>query len=104
MNDCKITTEFARLESRKRSYSNIFKLILPHKDKHKDQKVITQPIEIRKKMAKHFQQIFNKQKIDNNPNCIAAFLVEDNYSKPYENLLCRQLSGELKQELEGFTL
>ena len=52
-------------------------------------------------MAEHFQGIFNKQDIDNNPICIADFLLEDNDSKPCEELLQRQLSNELKQELAG---
>ena len=52
-------------------------------------------------MAEHFQDIFNKQDIDNNANCIADFLLEDNDPKSYEELLRRQLSEELNQELEG---
>ena len=101
MNDCKITKEFIRLESSKRSYCNIVKLILPNKDMDKEPEIVNKPTEIRNKMAEHFQEILNHQNIDKNPNCIADFLLADNNPKPFEELLCRQLSEELKQELEG---
>ena len=52
-------------------------------------------------MVEHFQGIFNKQNIENCPNCIADILLGDNDSKPYGELLRRQFSEELKQELEG---
>ena len=67
----------------------------------KDPEIICQPAEIRKKMAEHTQDIFTRQPIDNNPNSIRDFLLEDDDPKPYEELLSRQLSEELKQELEG---
>ena len=60
MNDCTITKEFIKLESRKRSYCNIVKLILPNEDKDKDPEIVNKSAEIRTKMADHFQGIFNK--------------------------------------------
>ena len=51
MNDCKITKEFIRLESRKRSYCHIVKLILPNEDKDKEPDKVNKPAEIRTKMA-----------------------------------------------------
>ena len=48
-------------------------------------------------MAEHFQGIFDKQDMDKNQNCMSDFLLDDNDQKPFEELLCRQLSEELKQ-------
>ena len=49
MNDCKLMEEFIRLESRKRSYCNIVKIIIPKKTK--DLEIVCQPSEIRNKMV-----------------------------------------------------
>ena len=54
MNDCKITKEFIKLESRKRSYFNIVKLIIPKQNN--DPEIVSQPSEIRNKMVKHFKK------------------------------------------------
>ena len=43
-------------------------------------------------MVKHFQDVFDKQDIDNNPDSIKDFLIEDDDNKPYKELLSRQLS------------
>ena len=91
--------EYIRLESRKRSYSNIVKLILPQKNYPE---VLTKPEEIRKEMANNFQQIFNKQEIDNDPNCIINFLKSDDDIEPLYELLRRQIPKNLKAELDVF--
>ena len=66
LNDCKITQEFIRLESRKNSYYNIFKLAIPNKeDKKLAPEIITEPKKIRDKMTTLFQDIFKAQKISN---------------------------------------
>ena len=72
-----------------------------NEDKDKEPEIVNKPAEIKTKMADHFQGIFNKQEVDKTPNCIVDFLLADNDQQPYEKLLCRQLSEELKQELEG---
>ena len=87
MKDCKITKESIRLESRKRSYLNIVKLILLNKEKDKEPEILHKPDVIRNKMAKHFQAIFNQQNVDENPNCIAGFLLSDNDPQSFEELL-----------------
>ena len=102
MNDCKITTEFIRLESRKKSYCNIVKLILPQKNKPNEPKILTKAEEIRKKMAVHFQNIFNKLDIDNDTNNITNFLISKDDPEPLNELLRSQIPKDLKAELEGF--
>ena len=52
-------------------------------------------------MVGHFQDIFNKQDLNTKTDSIKDFLMEDDNNKPFEELLSRQLSEELKQELEG---
>ena len=74
MNDCKITKEFIRLESRKRSYCNIVNLVIPSE---KDPEILITPAEIRNKKAEQFQDIFNKQDIDNDTDFIADLVLED---------------------------
>ena len=93
MNDCKITKELIRLESRKRSYCNIVKLVIPKQNK--DPKIVCQPSKIRNKMVEHVQDIFNKQVLNTNPDIIKEFLMEDDDTKPYDELLSRQISEEL---------
>ena len=99
MNDYKIMTEFIRLETRKRANCNIVKLVIPRQDK--DPEIVNQPSEIRNKMVEHFQEIFNKHNLNRNPDIIKDFLLKDDETKPYKELLNRQISQELKQELEG---
>ena len=91
MNDSKITTELIRLESTKRSYCNIVKLIIPLKNKPNESKIVTKPEEIRKEMAAHFQNIFNKQDIDNDINGISNFIISEDDPEPLNELLRRQI-------------
>ena len=67
--------------------------------KNKDPEIVRKPKEIRNKMVEHFQDIFNKQDLNTKPDSIKDFLMEDDDIKPYEELLSRQLSEELKLEL-----
>ena len=54
LNDCRITKEFIRLESRKNGYCNIVKLVVPDKKDNKVMTTITDPPMIRKHMMEHF--------------------------------------------------
>ena len=54
-------------------YFNIVKLILPNREKEKEPEIVNKPAELWNKMAENFQEIFNKQQIENNPNCIDDF-------------------------------
>ena len=59
LNNCKFTPEFIILESRKKCYCKIIKLILPAK-KGEEPKIITKPVKIRNEVTNHWQQIFKK--------------------------------------------
>ena len=87
LNDCKITTEFIRLETRKRAYCNIVKLVIPKPNK--DPEIVNQPGKIRNKMVEHFQEIFNKQDLNRSHDSIKDFLLLDDDTKPYTELLNR---------------
>ena len=81
LNDCKITKEFIRLESRKNGYNNVVKLAT--KDENGTvTDTITDPIKIRGKMASTFQSIFNEQNVDTSPTAIENFLNLDNDDEP----------------------
>ena len=54
INDCRITKEFIRLESRKNGYCNIVKLVVPDKKDKKVMVTITDPPKVRKYMTEHF--------------------------------------------------
>ena len=102
LNDCKITKDFIRLESKKNGYCNIVKLVIPdEKNPDNPPKVITDPPKIREHMTSHFQKIFKKQDLDHHENSIANFLLEGNDPAPYEEFLRRQIPDHLRNELEG---
>ena len=52
-------------------------------------------------MVEHFQEIFHKQDLNRSHDSIKDFLLLDDDNKPQTELLNRQISEELKQELEG---
>ena len=90
LNDCKVTKEFIRLYSRKLGYNDVVKLT--SKDKNNVvTETITDPTEIRGRMASTFQNIFNKQHVDNSSNSIKNFLAMGNEEEPLNELKRRAL-------------
>ena len=87
LNDCRITKDFVRLESRKNGYCNIVKLVIPDEKDEKVLKIITDPPKIRKHITKHFQEIFRGQDLDHNANMVSKFLLQDDDPAPYEEFL-----------------
>ena len=89
-----------RLESRKLGYNNVVKFSTKDGNKVLTE-TITDPTKIREKMASIFQNIFNKQQVDNSSESIKNFLTVDNDEEPYEELKRRALPDNTKKEMEG---
>ena len=53
-------------------------------------------------MGDHFQGIFRLQNVNKDPDRIKDFLLSDIDDAPYEELLNKRLSKELKSNLEDF--
>merc|ERR1712059_215456 len=93
LNDCRITKEFLKLESRKGGYNHVIKLNT--RDVNGDiTETITNPVEIRGKMVFTFQNIFNAQNVNTSPTSI-----EDN--EPLTELNRRRIPDHIKNEMEG---
>ena len=100
LNDCRVTKEFLKLESRKGGYNHVIKL------NTKDSNgiiidTITDPTKIRKKMQSTFQTIFDEQNVDNSLTAIEDFLLLDNDEEPLNELNRRKIPNNIKLEMEG---
>ena len=95
LNDCKITKDFIKLESRKGRYNHEVKLNT--RDANGDIiETITDPVEIRGKMASTFQNIFNEQNVNRTPSSIENFLLLDNDEEPINELERTQIQDHIK--------
>ena len=100
LNDCRITKEFLRLESRKGGYNHVIKL--NSRDSNGNiTDTITDPENIRKKMKSTFQAIFDEQKVDTSETAIEDFLLLDSDNEPLAELDKRKIPENIKMEMEG---
>ena len=80
LNNCNITKDFLRLESRKVGYNDVVRII--ERDSNNEPLVtITDPSQV-----SPFQSIFNEQTVDNSPNSIDYFFTLDNAEEPLTEL------------------
>ena len=92
-----MTKEFIRLESRKLGYNNIVKLTSRDKNNVVTE-TITDPTEIRNKMASTFPNINNKQLVDNSSESFINFLTMDNDEEPPNELKRHVLPDHIKRK------
>merc|ERR1712059_88527 len=94
LNDCRITKEFLKLESREGGYNHVIKLNT--RDVNGDiTETITNYVKIRGKMVSTFQNIFNAQNVNTSPTSIEDFLLLDNDGEPLTELNKRRIPDHI---------
>ena len=102
--DCKPTAEFINMEKRKSGYCNLTNLRVQRTDeltKLNVEEEIIDTSNIRDEMKTFYQNTFNKQEVKVGKEAIDEFSKLDDDNSPFEELLNRRISDEIRGSLEG---